>query len=666
MRNSLSLVTALTLGMACDGQERITFEGPELRQFESCSQTQDYLAEVMLNTALEHRYGMGWGMLESTPDAAANEGDSSGPSDYTTTNVQEEGVDEVDLVKTDGEYIYVGQDKGFHIVDSWPVEEAHKLATIEFSGWIRGIFLHGDRIVVLSTGNEEIPGFDNYSHAKISIVDISTKENPQIVKEYALEGWLGDARMIDGDIYAIANHYSYLPEEFWDFIYEGDIELPEVDWHLEGDEFTQDLEEKREQARELLREPIKQLAREIDVQDIFPKWKNGEQVQDLYSCEEIFRPGNASRFNVLSLLHVDLEEDTMTAQGLMAEGWTVYSSKENFYIAQSGRWWWWGWGDVDMNSHIHKFALNGGEKPTYEASGAVSGWLYDQFAMSEYDGHLRVASTDFDWWMGSSEEDSTQAGNNVTVLYDDGKGTLQKKGEITGIAPGERIFANRMMGEQGYMVTFRQVDPLYTLDLSDHSNPKVIGELKIPGYSAYLHPIDENHLLAVGMDGEEDGTLTGLAINIFDVSDFENPTLKYQHVLESDGWSWSESLWDHHAFTFHRDVLTIPAYSWNYSEDEGYDLFSGVLSFSIDTSVGIEEIGRVDHSSLLSESQCLYEIWYGDYYNDCNNWYYQPYVRRSLYIEDNLFSLSNYGLKVNDLYDPSQEITDVLFYPEAE
>jgi uncharacterized secreted protein with C-terminal beta-propeller domain len=368
----------------------------------------------------------------------------------------------------------------------------------------------------------------------------------------------------------------------------------------------------------------------------------------------------------LSVLHLDIEEDEINAQGLISDGWTVYASRENLYIAQSGRWWWWGWGEVDMSSHIHKFSLTAGQAPTYSASGSVPGWLYDQFAMSEYDDHLRVASTDYDWWMGSSEEGASQAGNNITVLYDDGKKTLQEKGSITGIAPGERIFASRMMEEEGYMVTFRQVDPLYTIDLSDHSNPRIMGELKIPGYSAYLHPIDENHLLAVGMDGTEDGTLTGLAINLFDVSDFSNPQLMFQHTLTSEGWSWSESLWDHHAFTFHRGVLTIPAYSWNYSEDEGYDLFSGTLSFAVDLDEGITEIGRVDHASLISGSQCLYEIWYGEYYNDCNSWYYQPYVRRSLYIEDNLFSLSNYGLKVNNLNNPAEEITDVLFYPAAE
>jgi len=174
----------------------------------------------------------------------------------------------------------------------------------------------------------------------------------------------------------------------------------------------------------------------------------------------------------------------------------------------------------------------------------------------------------------------------------------------------------------------------------------------------------EDHLLAIGMDGEEDGTLTGLAVNVFDVSDFENPTLAHQYTLESEGWTWSEAMWDHHAFTFHRDVLSIPAYTWDYDEVTGeYDYFSGLIAFGVDADEGIEELGRVDHRDLVEESECLYEKWY-DYEDDvCDDWYWYASLRRSVYIEDNLFSISNYGIKVNELMDPSSEIAEVLFYP---
>ena len=666
----VSAVLALTV-TACDKKEEITEPGPELRRFENCSETQDYLAEVMLNAALQYQYSYywGWGVDDVSIEAGSDEsGSNSGPSDYSTTNVQEEGVDEIDLVKSDGQYIYVAQDKGVHIVDSWPVEESHKLATINLEGWARGLFLKEDKLVVFEhIYNNGIDGFNSYGNIRINVIDISDRSNPAILKQIDIDGYLADGRMIGEDVYAVVNHWSSLPQELWELVYNSSIELPEVNWNLSDEELEADIAQKRAEATEMLREPIQELAQNVDIDEILPKWRLGseQEVESIHSCENLYRPSQVSQFNVLSLVHLDLEEDTANAQGLLSEGWTIYASQENLYVAQSGQWWWWGFGDTDMNSHIHKFSLNAGEEPSYSASGSVPGWLYDQFAMSEYEGHLRVASTDFDWWSGSSDNDN-DAGNNITILRDDAKGTLRETGSIHGIAPGERIFASRMMGHRGYMVTFRQVDPLYTLDLSDPTDPHVVGELKIPGYSAYLHPINENYLLAVGMDGEDDGTLNGLAINLFDVSDFSDPKLKYQHTLNSEGWSWSESLWDHHAFTFHRDVLSIPAYSWNYDNEEGYEYFSGIMSFAIDAESGIEEIGRVDHSSLISGSECLYENWYGEYYEGCDAWYYRPYVRRSLYIEDNVFSLSNYGLKVTDLIMPDDEIAEVLFYPVSE
>jgi uncharacterized secreted protein with C-terminal beta-propeller domain len=323
-----------------------------------------------------------------------------------------------------------------------------------------------------------------------------------------------------------------------------------------------------------------------------------------------------------------------------------------------------------LNTHIHKFALNPEGSPTYEASGSVEGWIYDQFAMSEYDGHLRVASTALDWWWGSNLDDE-EAGSNVTVLQDVGNGLLRSVGEITGIAPGEQIQACRMMGDKGYVVTFEQTDPLFTIDLADHLNPQVIGELHIPGFSTYLHPMDGDHLLAIGMAGLEDGTLTGMAVNIFDVTDFSDPQLAHQYEITNPdaGWSWSEALWEHHAFTYHRDVLTIPAYRYDYTENPDgsyeYDYFSGALSFGIDDENGITMIGEVDHRPLVEASECLYSIHY-DYYEDdvCDDWGWYANVRRNIYIEDNLFSISNYGIRVTDLNDPSIEIKDVLFYPE--
>jgi len=228
-----------------------------------------------------------------------------------------------------------------------------------------------------------------------------------------------------------------------------------------------------------------------------------------------------------------------------------------------------------------------------------------------------------------------------------------------------------MMGEKGYVVTFEQTDPLFTIDLAEPLAPEVIGELHIPGFSTYLHPMDGDDLLAIGMAGLDDGTLTGMAVNIFDVSDFSTPLLKHQYEITSPdaGWSWSEALWEHHAFTYHRDVLTIPAYRTTYFENSDgsweYDYFSGAISFDIDTDEGIAMLGEVDHHPLVEESECLYSLNY-DYYEDdvCDDWAWYANVRRNVYIEDNLFSISNYGVRITDLNDPTTSIKDVLFYPE--
>ena len=426
-----------------------------------------------------------------------------------------------------------------------------------------------------------------------------------------------------------------------------------------------DIAQKRQEARNVLGPLIHDMVAQWDLEEMFPKWRdsaNGNDWQQLHSCDELYRPREVAQYNMLSLLHVDLETEEADSAGIMSNGWTVYASKENLYVAQTSRWWWWGWGSQDLSTHIHKFSLNNGAMPEYAASGKVDGWIYDQFAMSEFEGNLRVASTSFNWgW----EDTDQEAGSNVFVLQDTGKSLLAEIGSVTGIAPGEQIFACRMMGNKGYVVTFEQTDPLFTIDLSNPTSPTVVGELHIPGFSTYLHPLGDDHLLAVGRAGDNDGNIRGMAINVFDVSDFANPILAHTHELNEDGWSWSEALWEHHAFTFHRDVLTIPAYSSSYDQDTGvYDYFSGAMSFAIDTDTGIDVIGTVDHRPLVEESECLYSRNYRYDENVCQDWAWYANVRRNVYIEDNLLSISNYGVRVTELNNPSEEIKDVLFYPQ--
>jgi uncharacterized secreted protein with C-terminal beta-propeller domain len=229
------------------------------------------------------------------------------------------------------------------------------------------------------------------------------------------------------------------------------------------------------------------------------------------------------------------------------------------------------------------------------------------------------------------------------VLADTLLGELIPFGQVSGIAPGERIYATRFLGDKGYLVTFVQVDPLFTLDLSEPTNPQIVGELKIPGYSAYLHPLDENHLLAVGRHGNDRGRLNGLAVNLFDVSDFANPILAHQYLIgtDSNAWGWSEVLSNHHDFTFHRDVLSFPVY--HYSGGHRYD---GLFVLAVDKNAGFAELGRVYHADYFSCRMSSLAI--------CS-----AQMRRSIYIEDYLFSISDRGIKVNQLLRPEVELATV-------
>ena len=675
---SFSLLTTLLSTVACRNEEKTELDpssiSPILLSFQDCSETQDYIADIVLQQALSYRYGYYGrygGILAEEGDVAsdANGGESSAPTDYTTTNNQEEGVDEIDMVKTDGQYIYIAQDQALHIVDSWPVEDAEKVATVELDGWTSGMFLHGDTVVVSSYFYDS----DFYGN-RYSFIDITDRSNPVVTRTIDIEGYEADARMVGDDMYFVLNHWLDLPQEAWNIAWDDSLGLPEVDWNLEGEALEADMDAKRAEASAILEPLINQMAQGWDVADLLPQWRDSagsNTFEPMHACTDLYRPSAVAQYNMLSVVHLDVGTQETSTVGLMSNGWTIYASLENLYIAQSSRWWWWGWGTLDMNTHVHKFALNPDSDPTYVGSGEVDGWIYDQFAMSEYQGNLRVASTSIDWWwgLGTTEED---AGSNVVVLEDNGAGELVNIGEVTGIAPGETIQAVRMMGDKGYVVTYEQTDPLFTIDLADATNPTIVGELHIPGFSTYLHPMDADHLLSIGMAGLEDGTITGMAVNIFDVSDFANPTLAHQleMVDDSQGWSWSEALWEHHAFTYHRDVLTIPAYRSSYSVDSDgnytYDYFSGTLVFGIDADAGISELGEVDHHGLVEESECLYARYYDYEDSVCDDWGWYANVRRNVYIEDNLFSISDYGIRITDLNDPSIAIKDVLFFPSVQ
>ncbi|MDX1747527.1 MAG: beta-propeller domain-containing protein, partial [Halobacteriales archaeon] len=253
----------------------------------------------------------------------------------------------------------------------------------------------------------------------------------------------------------------------------------------------------------------------------------------------------------------DLDADTGEATGVVARGETVYASFESLYVATNV------WVpaevaestvpsrlDEEYSTAIHKFDITG-DAAEYRASGSVEGSLLNQFALDEFDGNLRVATTQGAPWGFRDDSESF-----ITVLTED-DGRLVEIGKVGDMGKGERIFAVRFIEDVAYVVTFRQVDPLYVVDLSDPESPTVSGELKIPGYSAYLHPLGEGLILGVGQDADSEGVIQGAKVSLFDVSDPSNP-------VEVSMWTASgahtEAEWNHLAFLYWAptDYMVMP------------------------------------------------------------------------------------------------------------
>ncbi len=342
----------------------------------------------------------------------------------------------------------------------------------------------------------------------------------------------------------------------------------------------------------------------------------------LLGCSHVSRPQRFSGLGVLNVVTFDLGEGLVPVDtdGVLSDGQTVYASPSSLYVATQR---WIDPADVTraplagLTTTIHKFDISSPLRSRYRASGAVAGYVENQFSMSEWRGVLRVATTEMPAWWGGGR---TESESFVTTLEQRG-GSLVRLGRVGGLGRGERTYGVRFFGDVGYVVTFRQVDPLYTIDLSRPSAPTVRGELKIRGYSAYLHPLGGDLLLGVGQDATEQGRVLGTQVSVFDVSDLRRPTLLTRQRLDR---SWSEVEWDHHAFLYwpQASLVVLPVQAT--VESPGRDRpFSGAVVQRVGRSA-IDVIGTVSHGG-------------------------QEPVRRSIVVGTTLYTLSEAGLKGSSL-----------------
>ncbi len=637
---------ALTMASTCD---------EALTAFRTAARTQMEL-ELEQTKRCYLSQGGCYRMMEDSPAAEANGApkDDATPDEYSETNTQVQGVDEADAVKTDGTHIYALYGNELVILNSWPAVATNVVGRVKLPGsWSYGIYLSGKTVVALSAGNRHElmaltdrpadgepydPTYWRYLTIAATI-DVTNPAAPVVTSQKALDGWVMQSRRIGDKVYLALNEWIYIPGlQTWP------SELPA--------EPTKDQIEATFAAMHAANVAVIET---LDLTFWLPRQyafeANGLLAKDgteLTRCADVYIPSVHSGQSLLTVATFDIDDASVKASTVQGEWGNVYASTDAFYVAATDWGFYWYWeatpGEAPpLTTHIHKFAFGDDGVAHYTASGAVEGYAINSYAFDEYDGNLRVATTDgFGWWR--SGETTTES--RVTVLGESG-GKLVEKGVVAGLGKGEQIYAVRFAGTKGYVVTFRQVDPLYVLDLANPAAPKIAGELKIEGFSSYIHPLDAGHLLTVGRDANAEGQVKGLKLEIFDVTDPTAPA-SVTRVLIGDDWgTWSEAQYDPHAFQYFaaRSLLAIPVSGWApvAQGSDTWEYHSDLFVFKV-SNTAIAKLGTVSHVGLLDQLGVN---------TGCRQWWgwNVAYISRGLFIEDYVYSISNLGVLVHDTRD---------------
>ncbi|RLE13881.1 MAG: hypothetical protein DRJ28_06635 [Actinobacteria bacterium] len=619
------------------------FAASSLEPFDSCNDFLDYVKSHALERVGPYGldgYGGGYYLGDAVfaveGDAARQSIDTAVPAggvkgvDYSGTNVQVAGVDEPDIVKTDGERIFVVAQGRLFWIDASGTPEI--VASIPLEGWGQQLFLSGDRLLVMTSGggfgiepfagvarDSIVPGYQT-QRVVLTEVDVSDPDSMEAVSTLMLDGSILSSRMADGTIRVVVRSG---PTGF--------------DWaYPEGSGIR---------AEQKAIDANKKLIEDSTLENWVPWYvlidhRSGTTSDGpVLGCDQVGHPDEFSGLSMLTILSIDIDAglEPGNSIGLLAEGQTIYASNENLYVATSP---WMAWPavrweegsneDETLTTQIHMFNISDPTTATYVASGEVEGTLLSQWSMDEYEDTLRVVVTDENPWWGSSDVPDTA----VVTMQRKGDELVQV-GAVDGLGKNERVYAVRFIQDKGYVVTFRRVDPLYVVDLSDPTDPKVKGELKINGYSAYLHPIGEDLLLGVGQDATDEGRTLGTQVSVFDVSDPSDPRRLARLTFDD---AYSEAEWDHHAFLWWapEEIAVLPLQRWSWDERSGKeDYFSGAAVLTA-TSTRVKQIGEVRHPN-VNGSEC----------EDCGIW--TPPITRSLVIRDTLFTFSDMGVLASDL-----------------
>lgn len=617
----------------------------------------EHLKSLIGDMASSYNYGMSENLLVKATSDTENKADESSPtadsasgaSDYSTTNVQVQGVDESDVAKSDGTYIYQVVNQKVVITRAYPADQMTIESTLPFadSGFTpMELYVEDDQLIVIGSSNPILPyntdpmpmvdekrmiypSIPMVYTTKAIIYNISDRTAPEQIREVEIEGSYVSSRKIGSSLYLVSNKY--------------------IDYYM---------------INERAEEPVPMFRDSATSDQLLPM-----------SYDEIRYFPDSIEPNYLLVGGVNLEDmsQPMDVKAYLGSGQNIYASTEHLYVAVTQ------YEDipvqpatdvkpstdsavVDMimpsyipqstQTAIFKFALDGGSV-IYMAEGEVPGTILNQFSMDEHNGNFQIVTTSGEMW----RTDEFTSKNNLHVLNE----SLDTIGKVENIAPGERIYSVRFMGDRAYMVTFKSVDPLFVIDVADPTNPHILGALKIPGYSDYLHPYDENHIIGFGKDTieqlskDENGNIInttayylGMKVAMFDVTDVTNP--KELHTLKiGDRGTNSELLYNHKALLFSKakNLMAFPVELYEVQStsdssplDYGQFTYQGAYVYNIDITNGFTLKGRVTHITDEELSKAG-QNWYD---GDKN-------VRRILYMDDILYTLSNSTIRAHSISD---------------
>lgn len=676
MKHAIRGAAALLLLAGCRGGNGL----PEVesvqkaivvKSFDDCTGLEQYIEDrvalsmrAQLTAQFEDERGgvtlpsPGLGMASAAPSenkSTTPEQTGNGPAAYTKTNTQVGGVDEADIVKTDGTHVLALSRGKLHVVQSWPADRMEKLSEVALEFTPLELFLdEAGRVVVFSNklGQEALNEQPQECYPekpetcvepevnvlKITVVDLTDVRSPRVVREEYLPGTYVSSRRVGETVRVVMS---------------GPFRWPlGVKMALDWSDGRGDLA-LREAAYQQLMDANEKLIRARTLEQWLPpghrRLGDGAEVPVPYACTDFAYPSGPTQAGLVTVATLELGATAPVAlTSLVARANEIYSTEGSLYVANA-HWWWWPRPGQSEWTYVHKFDVSQPGRATWVASGAVEGVILDQFSMDEHEGFLRLATNLLDRDPGSTWRGTLAYRSRVQVMAQMG-GELTMVGSTGDLALNERLYSSRFIGDKGYLVTYHEVirmDPLFTLDLRDPAAPRMVGQLEIPGYSTYLHPIDAGHLLAVGVT-----EASGVKVSLYDVTDFAHP--KKQSEVEVGAFSsgasgTSEAQREHKAFNYFpaKRLLAIPFFS------ERYPPVSDLHVYRIDVTAGQYGIALVGALGMS-------DLW-GVYDSSLPGW--TPGVRRSVMADDFVYAISEAGIRSANVADLATPLSTVEFAP---